>query len=130
MAKRGYYPAPVYVATFEDGSIGRISFWSQVGRPVDIARGRRVAAIAYARPNVDGENLKSQSTQANVASFWRTYEPRKIIAGYVEFQGKRLVENQVIELRHKPNAAAILTQARKLLELGQSDAAIALIRAA
>lgn len=47
---KGMLPAPVYEATFADGTTGRISFWSERGKPLDYAAGRRTAAACYARP--------------------------------------------------------------------------------
>lgn len=143
MAKLGYYPAPVYVATFEDGAIGRMSFWSQAGKPIDFERGKRLLATAYARP--EGESSLEEAfltLPANpsigrvksrvISTGWvcKTYAPRKIVSGYVEFQGKRLVENQVVSLERKTTAAALIAQARKLIAEGKGEAAIALIQAA
>lgn len=43
MAKQGIYPAPIYEAVTADGSKFRFSFWSQDGKPIDVAAGRRCA---------------------------------------------------------------------------------------
>ena len=34
------FPAPTYVAKFADGKPVRMTFWSAVGRPWDVERGR------------------------------------------------------------------------------------------
>jgi hypothetical protein len=49
MARRnltGIWPAPVYVGTFADGEVVRMSFWSQQGKPIDFDRGRRGVMLA------------------------------------------------------------------------------------
>jgi len=51
--KAGIYPCPVYEAHFADGTVGRCSFYSPVGKPIDFEHGRRVAAILWARPEGD-----------------------------------------------------------------------------
>jgi hypothetical protein len=51
MSKQSVYPFPVYVATFADNTVGRISFATPQGKPYDFARGRRVAALLYGRPD-------------------------------------------------------------------------------
>lgn len=48
MAKRSYWPPPVYVATFSDGTVCRMSIWSQEGKPLDFDRGRKVCCGAIA----------------------------------------------------------------------------------
>ena len=50
---KGRYPGPVAVATFTDGRIVIMSFWSQKGRPLDWERAARVTSSAYrtAYPN-------------------------------------------------------------------------------
>src|SRR5271165_4756338 len=40
------YPFPVYVATFADGTVARMSFWNKAGKPWDFASGRRLLAWA------------------------------------------------------------------------------------
>ena len=47
---KGMWPSPVYVAEFDDGTVGRASFWSPAGKPFDFAAGRRGLATIYARP--------------------------------------------------------------------------------
>lgn len=42
MPKRSYWPPPVYVGRFADGTETRMSIWSQEGKPLDFGRGRRV----------------------------------------------------------------------------------------
>ena len=41
---RGIYPAPVYVATFPDDQVIRMSFWNRIGKPWDVERGRALCA--------------------------------------------------------------------------------------
>lgn len=40
--RRGAWPCPVYVATLATGETVRLSFFTEAGKPVDVARGRRV----------------------------------------------------------------------------------------
>ncbi len=48
------YPHPVYEAHFSDGTVARMSFWSQADKPWDFHRGWRVLATAYRKPIVAG----------------------------------------------------------------------------
>jgi hypothetical protein len=45
-AKRSYWPCPVYVAKFSDGTECRMSTWSQEGKPLDFERGRKICCSA------------------------------------------------------------------------------------
>ena len=40
MSNKGIWPPPVYEAHFNDGTVERLSFWSQEGKPIDFAHGR------------------------------------------------------------------------------------------
>ncbi len=46
------YPFPVARATFGDGTIVRMAFYSPVGNPLDLDRAKRVCTLAY-------QNLKA-----------------------------------------------------------------------
>ncbi len=67
MKPRGVFPPPVYAATFADGKIIRMSFWSQFGKPWDIGLGRRLCK-SWHRTMTGPECM--------------------IIAGYVEHDGQ------------------------------------------
>ncbi len=41
------YPFPVARATFGDGTIVRMAFYSAVGKPLDLDRAKRVCTLAY-----------------------------------------------------------------------------------
>ncbi len=43
--RKAMLPAPVYEGRFADGTTRRLSFYSAIGKPLDVARGRRVAAL-------------------------------------------------------------------------------------
>ena len=47
--KKGMWPSPVYEGHFESGEILRMSFWSEVAKPLDIDRGRRMISDCGAR---------------------------------------------------------------------------------
>lgn len=93
MAKRSYWPAPVYCATFADGTTGRMSFWSEEGKPFDFARGRRLLAWAYGKP---------------------------VLAGAVEYDGRLYPDelrstHDVVRVR-RPPAATTLRRIASLLD--------------
>jgi len=116
--KRGIYPAPVYVAEFGDGTMGRASFWSPEGKPIDFERGRRVVATLYSRPD---------------HGHWsRTYPPCVVRRGWVEHPSVGKVEHTpaAVASIKKPTLAAIMKQARAALESGDSTAALALLKLA
>lgn len=66
----GIRPAPVYVATFADGTVGRCSFWSQGGKPIDVAAGRRTAVALWARPE-KGERCSDTARAKHLAAIER-----------------------------------------------------------
>ena len=43
--RKGMWPGPVYEGHFDDGTVGRMSFWSKTGKPFDFGRGRRVVGL-------------------------------------------------------------------------------------
>ena len=45
--RKGMWPGPVYEGRFADGSIGRMSFWSKGGKPLDFDRGRHVVTKCH-----------------------------------------------------------------------------------
>jgi hypothetical protein len=104
MAKHGYYPAPVYEAVFPSGETVRMSFWSQEGKEIDVARGRRLVTSCVGTAPLHG---------------------------FVCFNGKRTADDhsaQVIKPRF--NARLVIDRARKALESGDTAAALALLQAA
>lgn len=48
------YPHPVYVAEFEDGTVGRMSFWQPLGKPWNFEHGRSLCEIVWRMPVVTG----------------------------------------------------------------------------
>ncbi len=45
---KGRYPFPVAAATFADGVVRRMTFWSAAGKPLDWARAQRLCSLSYA----------------------------------------------------------------------------------
>ena len=113
----GIAPSPVYVATFADGSVGRLTFYSPKGKPIDIASGRREIATVWSRP--EG------------AHYSTTHPPRKIAKGYVEWGNQTLPD----DMSDKPVAPKpltlkeILVKARSALECGDPLRAMTLLEA-
>lgn len=62
-AYKGMWPAPVYVATFADGTVGRHSFYSQAGKPLDFERGRNGACWLWRKGThpVGSEKIETES---------------------------------------------------------------------
>lgn len=40
--RRGMYPQPVFEGHFPDGTVRRLTFFSEKGKPVDVGRGKRL----------------------------------------------------------------------------------------
>lgn len=75
--KGGMWPPPVYVAEFDDGTVGRASFWSPAGKPFDFESGRRALAQLFARPedesglaDKDGNPIKIDLAIAREPDVW------------------------------------------------------------
>ena len=89
----GIYPAPVYVATFPDGQVIRMSFWTKAGKPLDHERGRRLCASWHR--TMTGQSLD-------------------IVAGHIEHDGTiqdtttRPARKRVTTKQLKTTLAAIL----------------------
>ena len=80
---QSYWPPPVFIAHWADGSTTRAAFWSQAGKPLDLARGYRLAQH-YKRP-YDGPTER-EPTRAESA--WRKCgEPPVLAACEVEHDG-------------------------------------------
>lgn len=62
MAVKGksVWPPPVYVATFSDGTVCRMSIWTRQGKPFDFERGRKVCCSA-----IGGERAFRAHREAN-----------------------------------------------------------------
>lgn len=117
-------PAPVYVATFDDNTVGRISFASPEGnKPYDFERGRNAAAVIFARPE-------------GAPAINAVYPMRTVVDGYVEhdvagkpwirvrdpqFSGEMNAKRKVI------NWKSLAAKARELLEVGDAEAALQLL---
>lgn len=121
------YPAPVYVATFADGTIGRHSFSNKAGAAIDFERGRAGAAWLW-RDNTQPvvkrsfkgrwENVYLYNDKGEQWNYDRDYfavSPRAdLIAGHVEVGGETIadpffmVTAEVVTLRPaKPHASAL-----------------------
>jgi hypothetical protein len=121
MSKQSLYPYPVYVAQFMDGTMGRLSFWSDAKKTIDFTRGRTATAICYGRP--DG------------APGMATYAPRAIYHGWVEWNGAKhpdphFLPSSAAPPRVKPNWKALAQAARQALQAGDHAKALELLQAA
>ncbi len=47
--KKGLWPAPVYEAHFADNTVGRMSFWTQAGKPINFEAGRKMLEKVYGK---------------------------------------------------------------------------------
>ena len=81
---KGIWPPPVYVAEFDDGTVGRVSFHTPAGKPFDFEAGRRSAATIFSRPEIAYQFKGSDNHQALCRSFFETYPPRVVVDGWVE----------------------------------------------
>ena len=98
---KGMWPGPVYEAHFANGTIRRMSFWSQDGKPYDFARGRKVCGLASGLP---------------------LHEPwSAIVAGYVERNGERVEDPSFNGLVNKPS---LPQKRRKAKEIKTLEAAL------
>ncbi len=128
MIRKCIWPAPVYVGTFEDGSQCRMSFWSKEGKPLDIARGRRIVASTRAQDRMrwhfDQEEAdRPLSHEEQQARARRYYEPAprgwslqpqaaaRLVSGFVELQGERV---EIDDMSEKPAAKPKAPPARKV----------------
>jgi len=109
--KSGIYPAPIYEAHFADGTIGRCSFWSAAGKPINFAYGKRAVAAVFARPECqvwrpkptvrlyagNGEEpaIYTPIERADdPATFWTITAPRAdIVRGFVEHESIGRIED-------------------------------------
>lgn len=80
------FPMPVYVATLASGEVVRISYGSPVGKPLDVARGRRCAAYQC------GEEQDPEHHAAFCrAHGWYPLPPKipaTIVKGHVQYNGE------------------------------------------
>lgn len=88
---KGQWPAPVYVAKFSDGSQVRMSFWSQVKKPLDVERGKRLC-------------LSTQHAQS-----------RTFARGFVDLDG-RMIPHEAVEQTAPRQKPINTTKAREILE--------------
>jgi hypothetical protein len=122
MSKESRYPFPVYCATFADGRVGRLSFWSPQGKPFDFARGRKASAVIYGRP--DNETAM------------KVYPLADVTAGHVEWNGERTADpffadgTKPVTTAAKVSWKALAAAARALLEAGDTVGALDMLKAA
>lgn len=137
MSKQSLYPYPVYVAQFADGSTGRLSFWSDTKHPgeFDFARGRKAAAICYARP--DGAPVATTNSMCRGYAPI-SYPPRELADGWVEWRGEKHpdphflpgVDPAFMHRRGKRDWKAMAIAARQALQAGDHAKALELLQAA
>lgn len=106
MAKKSYWPAPVYEGRFDGGEVIRMSFWSQEGKPVDIRRGYRLVTWAAGRKPVSGCVIFNDQTIPDLG----------------QNSG-----DAIKPLRYSPKT--IIENARRALEAGDVTAALAFLKA-
>ena len=53
-ARKALYPYPTYQASFSDGTVARMSFWTRAGKPFDFDAGRRACEAHMGAPAIDG----------------------------------------------------------------------------
>ncbi len=141
--KRGSYPAPVYVGEFDDGTVARISFWSEAGKPFDFESGRRTLATIYSRPEIRHQFNGSRRHTALCESAFKTYAPRVIVDGYVEhdvpgepwmrvrdplYAAPAQAVAEIVEMPRRQNWRAVADSARRALETGDAAAALAILQ--
>lgn len=131
MKYKSQAPAPTYVATFDDNTVGRASFYSPAGKPFAFEDGRKTCAVLFARPE-----LKDSAQIA--ASFFKCYPHRTIIDGYVEYDKPGQPRVRVrdphfaeptpkVKVR-RVNYAIIAKQAIEHVRNGKDSDALALLR--
>lgn len=108
--RKGLYPWPVFEAHFTDGTVTRMSFWSDASKPLDVDMGKRAS-------------IKLTATRG------KTYSH-----GFVEVGGKRAAENEAHMIHNvktkspakvPANLVTILAEARRnLLALRCNDGAL------
>jgi hypothetical protein len=116
VTRDGIAPSPVYVATFADGSVGRVTFYSPKGKPIDVARGRDGCAAVYSRPD---------------SAHWSTtYKPRTITKGHVEWNGQIIHDDMSARPKAPimpPSLKQVLVNARAALQGGDVRRALLLL---
>lgn len=82
-------PAPVYVATLADGSVVRLSFWQEVGKPLDLTHGRRLAQLhGVTRVPPELQQWQWVSTPYGMAK--RPMLAMGVLRGHAEVNGGRV----------------------------------------
>lgn len=98
MAKyKGIWPAPIYVATFADGSEQRASFFSAANKPMACHYARQWEAIEYVArapyySTEPGPHVMPtrESIDASLARYYSMPPRADLVAGYVELDGSRV----------------------------------------
>lgn len=147
------WPMPVYIATLASGETARISFWSPADKPLDIARGRAVAAqqcgiTPWPRTRArdgNGQWLHDDNgrpvlvARIDLSLPLPRVIPARIVAGEVEYDGElygdTMTDNASVwpagELpKPKKPAPAWHALAMAMLERGDAAAALAVLRQA
>jgi hypothetical protein len=123
------WPLPVYVARLASGETARISFWSPSDKPIDIARGRYVAAYQC-----------GEDTAVPISGPMPARELAAIVSGEVEYEGEAYADPMTGPAFVWPTGEAPKAARRKApawhalavaaLERGDAAAALAVLRQA
>lgn len=69
--RKALYPWPVYQAEFHDGTVGRMTFYQEAGKPWDFARGRRLCEHYFGKPICAGVVEQNFSGYIEPSQPWR-----------------------------------------------------------
>ncbi len=69
--RKALYPWPVYQAEFQDGTIGRMTFYQEAGKPWDFQRGRRLCQQYWGKPVVAGVVEQNFSGHVELSQPWQ-----------------------------------------------------------
>lgn len=127
---KGAWPPPVYVGTFANGDVGRASFSSPYGKPLDFAAGRRMVCHLYR----DWLHLKFEertkmqcATYASIAASierYHTLPPRTdLVSGYVEFDGQTFPDMFDAPVKKVASLSPVDKLIASINKLGRADLA-------
>ena len=124
--RKGVYPYPTYRAEFGDGTVIRMSFWSQAGKPWDFNLGRRLCEHWYhtstgaAAEAIAGEVQQSGDIQAADPRFsdWAEEAPtrKRVTARQLKATLAAILELPSLPAeRQHVEAERLVSEARELL---------------
>lgn len=85
---RGIWPAPVYEARMSDGELIRMSFFSPLGKPVELERGRRLILSCVPQ--------KAPAWRRPVERGGLPWKSATIVYGAVHIDGKTIIDIDAI----------------------------------